>query len=160
MSGRNAHCNAHFSPPPGGSPVDGTSGLSMVYFRVSAPLTLGRRNRTFPQPCRRSWEGLGCWPPIRRATDDTPSCSRPSSICPSRCRLQLNVQIAWPDARMTIRRDANSWRRLSDFPQRLYIEWRRRGSNPQPPACKAGALPIELRPQEGRGEVTWTAMQH
>src|SRR5438034_8873044 len=27
------------------------------------------------------------------------------------------------------------------------ILWRRRGSNPQPPACKAGALPIELRPQ-------------
>ncbi len=26
-------------------------------------------------------------------------------------------------------------------------KWRRRGSNPQPPACKAGALPIELRPQ-------------
>jgi len=26
-------------------------------------------------------------------------------------------------------------------------EWRRRGSNPQPPACKAGALPIELRPR-------------
>ena len=26
-------------------------------------------------------------------------------------------------------------------------QWRRRGSNPQPPACKAGALPIELRPR-------------
>jgi len=26
-------------------------------------------------------------------------------------------------------------------------EWRRTGSNRQPPACKAGALPIELRPQ-------------
>lgn len=28
--------------------------------------------------------------------------------------------------------------------------WRRSGSNRQPPACKAGALPIELRPQSGR----------
>ena len=28
-------------------------------------------------------------------------------------------------------------------------QWRRRGSNPQPPACKAGALPIELRPLGG-----------
>ncbi len=26
------------------------------------------------------------------------------------------------------------------------IQWRRSGSNRQPPACKAGALPIELRP--------------
>jgi hypothetical protein len=29
-------------------------------------------------------------------------------------------------------------------------QWRRRGSNPQPPACKAGALPIELRPRISR----------
>ena len=27
------------------------------------------------------------------------------------------------------------------------IQWRRAGSNRQPPACKAGALPVELRPQ-------------
>ena len=27
--------------------------------------------------------------------------------------------------------------------------WRRWESNPQPPACKAGALPIELRPRTG-----------
>ncbi len=27
--------------------------------------------------------------------------------------------------------------------------WRRRESNPQPPPCKGGALPIELRPQQG-----------
>ncbi len=27
-------------------------------------------------------------------------------------------------------------------------EWRRPGSNRQPPACKAGALPIELRPRD------------
>jgi hypothetical protein len=26
-------------------------------------------------------------------------------------------------------------------------KWRRRGSNSQPPACKAGALPVELRPR-------------
>jgi hypothetical protein len=26
-------------------------------------------------------------------------------------------------------------------------QWRRRGSNPQPPPCKGGALPIELRPR-------------
>jgi hypothetical protein len=25
--------------------------------------------------------------------------------------------------------------------------WRRPGSNRQPPACKAGALPVELRPR-------------
>src|SRR5713226_6319774 len=28
------------------------------------------------------------------------------------------------------------------------VEWRRPGSNRQPPRCKRGALPIELRPQE------------
>ena len=27
-------------------------------------------------------------------------------------------------------------------------QWRRPGSNRQPPACKAGALPIELRPRD------------
>src|SRR5262249_29446711 len=31
-------------------------------------------------------------------------------------------------------------------PSRL-LEWSRRGSNPQPPHCERGALPIELRPQ-------------
>ncbi len=31
-------------------------------------------------------------------------------------------------------------------------EWRRPGSNRQPPACKAGALPVELRPRR------WSAM--
>ena len=30
---------------------------------------------------------------------------------------------------------------------RLFAEWRRRDSNSRPPACKAGALPTELRPQ-------------
>jgi hypothetical protein len=28
-------------------------------------------------------------------------------------------------------------------------EWRRPGSNRRPPACKAGALPAELRPRAG-----------
>ena len=37
-------------------------------------------------------------------------------------------------------------RTLASFNNR---SWRRRGSNPQPPACKAGALPIELRPLGG-----------
>ena len=36
--------------------------------------------------------------------------------------------------------------------------WRRWDSNPQPPACKAGALPVELQPQnnskESKAEVT------
>ena len=32
----------------------------------------------------------------------------------------------------------------------LRILWRRPGSNRQPPACKAGALPVELRPLLGR----------
>ena len=32
----------------------------------------------------------------------------------------------------------------------IHSHWRRRGSNPRPPACKAGALPIELRPRGKR----------
>ena len=32
-------------------------------------------------------------------------------------------------------------------------EWRRADSNRQPPACKAGALPIELRPHFPRGRM-------
>jgi hypothetical protein len=37
---------------------------------------------------------------------------------------------------------------FSRFPHALGTgEWRRPGSNRQPPACKAGALPIELRPR-------------
>lgn len=36
---------------------------------------------------------------------------------------------------------------FSRWEQQPKNKWRRRGSNPQPPACKAGALPIELRPQ-------------
>ena len=30
------------------------------------------------------------------------------------------------------------------------VKWRRPGSNRQPPACKAGALPVELRPQNSQ----------
>ena len=32
----------------------------------------------------------------------------------------------------------------------LRRKWRRRGSNPQPPPCKGGALPIELCPRVSR----------
>jgi hypothetical protein len=32
--------------------------------------------------------------------------------------------------------------------------WRRTGSNRRPPACKAGALPAELRPQTGQTQTT------
>jgi hypothetical protein len=40
--------------------------------------------------------------------------------------------------------------RLSPSPSPVWglREWRRPGSNRQPPACKAGALPIELRPRD------------
>ena len=37
--------------------------------------------------------------------------------------------------------------RLPPTADRLPAKWRRAGSNRQPPACKAGALPIELRPR-------------
>ena len=33
-----------------------------------------------------------------------------------------------------------------------WCKWRRPGSNRQPPACKAGALPVELRPRLGPRE--------
>jgi hypothetical protein len=34
--------------------------------------------------------------------------------------------------------------------------WRRQGSNLRPPACKAGALPTELRPRMHHGGPVWT----
>ena len=34
--------------------------------------------------------------------------------------------------------------------------WRRQESNLRPPACKAGALPTELRPRSRRGGPMWT----
>src|SRR5260221_39761 len=37
---------------------------------------------------------------------------------------------------------------ISQFLALVGVEWRRPGSNRQPPRCKRGALPIELRPQE------------
>ena len=42
-----------------------------------------------------------------------------------------------------------SWLSVSSFlflPAAHFCEWRRRDSNSWPPACKAGALPTELRP--------------
>ena len=36
-------------------------------------------------------------------------------------------------------------------------KWRRRGSNPQPPPCKGGALPIELRPRQLPAAAAWTS---
>src|SRR5688500_922501 len=36
-----------------------------------------------------------------------------------------------------------------------HYHWRRPGSNRQPPACKAGALPIELRPRERMTKSEW-----
>jgi hypothetical protein len=35
--------------------------------------------------------------------------------------------------------------------RRCRIKWRRPGSDRQPPACKAGALPVELRPRNPPG---------
>jgi hypothetical protein len=36
-------------------------------------------------------------------------------------------------------------------------EWRRPGSNRRPPACKAGALPAELRPHDVMGRPSGAA---
>jgi hypothetical protein len=40
------------------------------------------------------------------------------------------------------------------LPNQSSRKWRRRGSNSQPPACKAGALPVELRPRAECGAVS------
>jgi hypothetical protein len=39
---------------------------------------------------------------------------------------------------------------------RCHTWWRRQGSNLRPPACKAGALPTELRPRMHHGGPVWT----
>src|SRR5208337_2664840 len=41
----------------------------------------------------------------------------------------------------------------------LDVKWRRAGSNRQPPGCKPGALPIELRPQ-GWWKTSWRRNGH
>src|SRR6185437_938484 len=53
----------------------------------------------------------------------------------------------------TARSFQSSVRRTSDTPDPLttdpgQLPWRRSGSNRRPPACKAGALPAELRPRK------------
>jgi hypothetical protein len=49
-----------------------------------------------------------------------------------------NRQSAWFLAKRSRNRKSSLYKDL---------KWRRRGSNPQPPGCKPGALPIELRPR-------------
>ena len=42
---------------------------------------------------------------------------------------------------------SQSIRKSFEF-RNLFFEWRRSGSNRQPPPCKGGALPVELRPRD------------
>ena len=44
--------------------------------------------------------------------------------------------------------------RALDRKRRSATEWRRWDSNPQPPPCKGGALPVELRPRDQRAGAT------
>ncbi len=66
-----------------------------------------------------------------------------------------NLIVVWFDRQATGRSfflfcfTAVSNRSQGHLPQQdAAFQWRRPGSNRQPQACKASALPVELRPQE------------
>ena len=71
-----------------------------------------------------------------------------------RPRTSVSPRIAACHRGSADRQHADSKLDATQSPPRLETDaknrgpkWTRRGSNPQPPACKAGALPIELRAQ-------------
>ena len=65
------------------------------------------------------------------------------TTCPNQCLLTISETAlpAWTG-------QANRRRRAKGLPPETW--WSRTGSNRRPPACKAGALPTELRPLPGR----------
>ncbi len=104
-------------------------------------------------------------PRLRRASQDRPDgglCRTTATRLPwdgslgeSRFLLALAAATlrtldAGPEIEATKRWPATS---KADSPLGLFgrIEWRRPGSNRQPPGCKPGALPVELRPRRNCG---------
>ena len=83
------------------------------------------------------------------------------TACASRCRPSADRgsfpsyrrgACSWragPSARRVAR--LRSGRDAGPSCRRRVVGWRRGDSNPQPPPCKGGALPVELRPPEARG---------
>ncbi len=69
--------------------------------------------------------------------------ARQRTTCPNQCLLTISETAlpAWTG-------QANRRRRAKGLPPETW--WSRTGSNRRPPACKAGALPTELRPLPGR----------
>ena len=100
--------------------------------RINACLRLPEAYRSLPRPSS---------PPRAKSSTISPL-SLDHRKSPQRAPVHLGRQ-----TRATIMRcDLNlcSCQRT----KRIWLTWRRPGSNRRPPACKAGALPAELRPLE------------
>ena len=112
----------------------------------------------------------------------TPSCFHENQITPVPMGQTNPTETARPDTHQPIHTDKDQYQtpashaatpearstssltqqiistpyRLSSWPSSW---WRRTGSNRRPPACKAGALPAELRPQGNgynqKGQIWW-----
>lgn len=86
---------------------------------------------------------------------------RDSSLCDrSRRRQRQSAAVVFATggmlrrAQRTVKRADHFFStRFRDPVNRAAEPWRRPGSNRQPPACKAGALPIELHPQTRKSEI-------
>ena len=76
-------------------------------------------------------------------TKPTKNCSTVADISPSHRTTPTKKR-----STVTTKNSSATTRLLVATNTRQRDEWRRPGSNRQPPACKAGALPIELRPRK------------
>jgi hypothetical protein len=100
-------------------------------------------------------------PRHHRPRDFRPPDAPGSGLGGRRCRLSTALRARRTSSRSTRRQLLAHWWRIGGFPPLRYrselVEepapdlgfrwWRRSDSNRRPPACKAGALPTELRPR-------------
>ncbi len=103
--------------------------------RLAAPLQGGTGTNRDRQKTCMSAEENSTPPTAQRAANGAPSSSFLFTMTKNRSSdLRFQGAISWPAARSS---KSVGW-------------WSRSGSNRRPPACKAGALPAELRPPRAR----------
>ena len=97
-------------------------------------------------------------PVLQLTATKAPDPEKSLASAPTLCRLENRVNRTGNGEPVAVLRFLDMAVDVSAYPVnekraltnsvRTLQEWRRRESNSQPPACKAGALPIELRPRE------------
>ena len=90
------------------------------------------------QPCAAALAGSAASP----SQSGNTSCANPRTTCPNQCLLTMS-ETALPG----FCRTGEPLEAGQGLPPETW--WSRTGSNRRPPACKAGALPTELRPLPG-----------